>query len=290
MARLLVVGKFLTLNEPVAYLGPEGTYSHLAVLQFQPHSEWHIPCATIDQVFAAILTDRATCGLVPLYNSNSGLVSDTAESIIGRLLGLKSLEDQAWWKQPLCVSGSLPLQVNHCLVGYGERSSIQRVISKQQAIDQCLGWLQRELPDVVVEATDSSAAALQELQADPKTAAISSLQAARSARVPVLAQDIQDQSNNVTEFVVVQRDDRLGYQPYTHLPSPTSFVEYWVHETQPTIDQTTTIWQAATSLAGRNFWIQKVRTSERFTAGESVTCEREMPDGRTWRLGVASDH
>lgn len=292
------------MNAPVAYLGPDWTYSYLAVQQFQRQSEYQLACSTIDEVFAAILTDKAFCGLVPIFNSASGLVSDTAESILRRLLGIDAVADQVWWKRPLCISGCLPLPVQHCLVGFGQLAGIQRVVSKQQAVQQCSDWLHQHLPAAQIETSDSSTASLPFLEQDPSLAAISSLEAAQAANVPILAQNIQDQQDNLTEFVVVQRDDLVGYIPYPN-QSP-GYSEYWVRELKgssavnPIPDQSQLkgerfqSWSGTWTFAGRHFEFFKQPSDAVFHQGQPVTAEIFSTGNRKvhaaaekWRLGVA---
>lgn len=292
------------MNAPVAYLGPDWTYSYLAVQKFQRQPEFQLACSTIDEVFAAILTDKAFCGLVPIFNSASGLVSDTAESILRRLLGIDAIADQVWWKRPLCISGCLPLPVQHCLVGFGQLPKIERVVSKHQAVQQCSRWLQQHLPAAQIETSDSSTASLPFLEQDPSLAAISSLEAAQAAGVPILAKNIQDQHDNLTEFVVVQRDDLFGYIPYPNQSA--GYSEYWVRELQgalattPALDQSQLrderfrSWVGTLTFAGRQFEFCKQPSDEVFHQGQPVTAEVFSPGTRKahaaaerWRLGVA---
>jgi prephenate dehydratase len=203
----------------VAFLGPALTYSHLAAQTVQSDDARLVPCDTIDQVFAAIETRRARCGLVPLFNSSSGLVSDSVVAIVRRLVGSTSdvatfspislkpaaLRSAAPTTQ-LCISASLIIPIQHCLVSWGERAGIRQVSSKQQALDQCRHWLDQNLPHAERLATDSSSAALHDLRQQPHQAAIVSRPAAISLAAPLCVESIQDQSENATEFVVVQLD------------------------------------------------------------------------------------
>lgn len=292
------------MNQPVAFLGPDWTYSHLAVQEFQPEVSLQFPCDTIDHVFATILSGKARCGLVPIHNTTSGLVSDTADSILRRLLGIDAVPDQVWWKRPLCISGSLSQSVSHCLVGWGTLSSVQTVVSKQQAMDQCQNWLAHHLPSAQRKAADSSAGALPGLKQATTVAAITSRQAANASGIPILASDIQDQQGNRTEFVVVQRDDLVGFTPYGRDPR----YEYWVCEQSAgdgILDQPIS-WTGSLTFAGRPFRFYKIETRETFAPGSPVTqhCLEATSDsmvgnslssqqravsraGQRWRLGVA---
>lgn len=199
----------------VAFLGPAHTYSHLAAQTVQPDGALHLPCETIDQVFAAIETRQARCGLVPLFNTSSGLVSDSVVAIVRRLSALSAagpVDTRELSTVPirptaqLSISASMVVAIEHCLVSWGTLDSIRVVSSKQQALEQCRHWLGQHLPDAERVATDSSAAALHELQRHPEHAAIVSRPASRSLAAPLCLMAIQDQVENATEFVVVQLD------------------------------------------------------------------------------------
>ena len=192
----------------------------------QPDERLLRPCDTIDQVFAAIESRTAQCGLVPLFNTTSGLVSDSVVAIVRRLVGgvdgvvssQRSVLDEE--RRPLrlanvglavpttqlCISESMVVSIQHCLVSWGTLGSIRRVSSKWQALEQCQQWLDQNLPEAARMATDSSAAALADLQCHPEHAAIVSRSAAVSLQAPLCVEAIQDQSENATEFVVVQLD------------------------------------------------------------------------------------
>ncbi len=192
-----------------------------------------LPCQTIDEVFAAIEEGLATVGVVPLYNASSGVVSDTGVAILRRLLAARALERDAGQEMrpaagrdavplgagpraQLCISECFPVAVEHCLVSWGTPATIRTVLSKQQALEQCRGWLGQHLPGATRLATDSSAAALSELSGRPEQAAIVSRLAAQQMAGAWVVEGIQDQRDNATEFVVVQLDARS--KPLVPLP------------------------------------------------------------------------
>ncbi|MBL8890398.1 MAG: hypothetical protein JNL67_10495 [Planctomycetaceae bacterium] len=216
----------------VAYLGPAHTYSHLAAQMVQPDEALLLPCETIDQVFSTIELRRARCGLVPLVNTSSGLVNDTIQAIIRRLLGgtgnTNSSDPFAAWTNgagttdphhpptsQLCISASLVVPIQHCLVSWGTPPEIRTVLSKQQALDQCCRWLDQNLPHAERLPTESSAAALPDMSKRPEHAAIVSRTAALTLAAPLCIESIQDHPDNATEFVIVQLDG--DYKPVIEL-------------------------------------------------------------------------
>ncbi|MEX2598414.1 MAG: prephenate dehydratase domain-containing protein, partial [Dehalococcoidia bacterium] len=85
---------------------------------------------------------------------------------------------------------------------------IEIVYSHPQALGQCRSFLLRELPSVEIAASLSTAAAVEQaVNANKPAAAIAPRRAAEIYRAEILAEDIQDHSNNVTRFVVLAKQD-----------------------------------------------------------------------------------
>ena len=59
----------------VAYLGPAGTFSEQAAVQFFGASIEHVPCASFDEVFHAATSGAADFGVVPVENNTEGVVT-----------------------------------------------------------------------------------------------------------------------------------------------------------------------------------------------------------------------
>jgi prephenate dehydratase len=76
-----------SINHPVmpsaavAYLGPEGTFSHLVALRRYPKGKG-LPCATISEVFHAVRSGAAASGIVPIENSSGGTITETVDLLI----------------------------------------------------------------------------------------------------------------------------------------------------------------------------------------------------------------
>ena len=69
----------ISLSDPVAYLGPEGTYSHAALLKFLGGDQAAIPVGEIPAVFNAVESGQCSYGLVPIENSSEGSVTQTLD-------------------------------------------------------------------------------------------------------------------------------------------------------------------------------------------------------------------
>ncbi len=180
----------LQLATPVAYLGPEGTFTHQASLKNFGHGVPLKPLRTIDEVFASVERGEVDYGVVPVENANEGSVVRTLDLLA---------------ESDLKIVAQIYLPIEQCLIGHGPLDKVTRVLSKDIALEQCRGWLSRHVPQAVLEPVDSTAAGVRVAAADSTVAAVASSVAAEMEHVPVLTQGIQDRRDNVTRFLVISR-------------------------------------------------------------------------------------
>ncbi len=187
-----VISACLSLEEGqrVAYLGPEGTFTHLAVLQRFGSSARAVPCGTIAAVFDEVKRGVTQFGVVPVENSNQGSVSHTLDSFVN---------------SELKIVGEILVPVQQTLLARAgvTEASIERVYSHPQALAQCKAWLAANLPRAALVQSSSTADAARACRSDPFAAAIASIQAARVHGLTVLRPAIQDAIDNVTRFLVL---------------------------------------------------------------------------------------
>lgn len=173
----------------VAFLGPEGTFSHLAGLEYFGHSAAFRPAETIEDVFIEVERGRVTFGVVPVENSIEGAVTSTLD-------GFMSHE--------VMICGELNLAISHNLVNRtGRLEDAKVVVSHAQPLAQCRQWLKKNLPGVEVRAVFSTAQAAQMAAGDESVAAIASLLAVRTYGLQTVVSGIEDYSGNTTRFLVI---------------------------------------------------------------------------------------
>jgi len=185
---LLSGARRLARHDRVCYLGPEFSYSHLAAVQQFGTSVDLIPVATIASVFEALDRRQAEFGLVPIENSTDGRVTDTLD-MFARL--------------PIRICGEVQLRIHHHLLGKCRRVEVREVYSKPQALSQCRTWLAKHLPQARTIETASTTAAARVAREKPHAAAIASRQAGVHYGLDFLAENIEDNPQNVTRFAVI---------------------------------------------------------------------------------------
>ena len=184
------------MSPRVAYLGPAGTFTEAAALQYAPRANL-IPCPTIAAVSTAVVTGDAEEGVVPIENSLEGSVNDTLDLLIH--------------ETSLFIRRELVLAIEHCLlVKPGTREAdIRAIYSHPQALAQCRRFMENRFPEAAPMAALSTGAAAESVtRNNEKTAAaIGTLRAAELYGLEVLAKGIQDNPSNETRFVVLGHTD-----------------------------------------------------------------------------------
>jgi chorismate mutase/prephenate dehydratase len=175
----------------VAYLGPEGTYTHSAAQAHFGAGTTMLPLASIEDVFHAVQEGSADAGVVPVENSSEGAVNITLDRLMSA-------------SPPIC--GEIELRVHHNLMGrMAALSGVTRVCAHPQALAQCRHWLDEHLPGVVRMPVSSNAAGARLAGEEEGTAAIAGEVAAGVYGLDLLARNIEDHDHNTTRFLVLGR-------------------------------------------------------------------------------------
>ncbi|MCL1939661.1 MAG: prephenate dehydratase [Desulfovibrionaceae bacterium] len=182
----------------VAYLGPEGTFSHHAALEFLGASLDFSAQADLPDVFRAVHEHRCDMGIVPLENSLQGSV--------GQVLDL-------FLEYELDIQAEVYYRINHSLLSL-ERSlaNVHTVYSHSQPLAQCGAWLRANLPQARLVPLESTTAAARGAAQEPGTAAIAHRNLADPLHLHLLSTQIQDAPNNWTRFAVIRQLPTLPAQ------------------------------------------------------------------------------
>lgn len=196
-----IMSACLALESPVrvAYLGPAGTFSEQAALQFFGASIEHVPCVSIDEVFRATAAGGAGYGVIPVENSTEGVVS-------------RSLD--LFMSSPLHIIGETSLKVRHNLLRLSDSlENIEVVYAHPQALAQCQGWLTTHLPNAERHAASSNAEGARLASTNSAWAGIGSERAGTQYALHTPAHGIQDDAFNRTRFAVVCLPQTLPAPP-----------------------------------------------------------------------------
>ncbi|KAF9676266.1 hypothetical protein SADUNF_Sadunf09G0120700 [Salix dunnii] len=222
----------------VAYQGVPGAYSEAAAGKAYPNCE-AIPCDQFEVAFQAVelwIADRA---VLPVENSLGGSIHRNYDLLL---------------RHRLHIVGEVQLPVHHCLLALpGVRKEyVKRVISHPQALAQCELTLTKLGLQAAREAVDDTAGAAEYIAANNlrDTAAIASARAAELYGMQILADGIQDDSSNVTRFVMLAREPII---PRMDRPFKTSIV--FAHD-----KGTSVLFKVLSAFAFRNISLTKIES------------------------------
>ena len=190
-----IISACRSLEEPlsVAYLGPQGTFSEMALAKQFGASVEAQPCGSIDEVFRAAETGAAHYAVVPVENSTDGAIGRTLDLLLAT---------------PLKICAEVVLRVQQNLMARGaSMKGIRKVYSHPQSLAQCHGWLSQHLPGAQRVPQASNAEAARMAAKEKSAAAIGPEIAAERYKLRILARAIEDDPRNRTRFLVLGSHD-----------------------------------------------------------------------------------
>ncbi|OUU78874.1 MAG: hypothetical protein CBC38_06030 [Gammaproteobacteria bacterium TMED78] len=177
----------------VSYLGPEGTYTHLATTKYFSSGVKLAPCSSIRKVFDSVTEGITNFGVVPVENSYIGSVSLTLHMLMS---------------SSLLICGEVEIPIHHNLLSKADSlSDIDSVFAHPQALDQCSLWLEKNLSEANANQALSNADAAKKTLENKSAAAIASKFAANIYNLNILAERIEDHYENATRFLVLGNDN-----------------------------------------------------------------------------------
>lgn len=176
-------------SQKVAYLGPEGTFTHLAAIKFFGKFAEFEPQDNIKNIFEAVERGAARFGVVPIENSNEGTVTYTLDMFM---------------QYNVKITGEIIIPVSqHLLSLTGKKEKIKKIYSHPHAKAQCREWLMKNMPQIPVYDVTSTAEAARQASLEEDSAAIASEFAASLYGLKFVAKHIEDYKNNYTRFFIL---------------------------------------------------------------------------------------
>ncbi len=185
----------------VAFLGPSGTNTQEAAVQYFGSAFAPVPCGTPKDVCDAVLrglknrvsstkdaVDSADYGVIAIENSIEGVVSSN----------LDLLADSE-----LTIIAEIEIVIHHCLLSNVDLGRISTVYSHPHALAQCRNWLLAHLPNASLIPVSSTARGAEISETENGAAAIGASIAADVYGLQIVASGIEDLANNKTRFFVV---------------------------------------------------------------------------------------
>ncbi len=195
---ILSASRSLQEPERVAFLGPVGSFGHLAARRHFGASTELIPIHPQVEIFTEVESGRADYGVVAIENSVQGTVRDVLER---------------FQHTPLWICAETVQPIKQHLLSKSPIAEIRRIYSHRQPFAQCRTWLSQHLGNVEQVEVVSTSEAAQRAAEEPFAAAIASELASEIYQIPIVANAIMDEPNNTTRFFVIgsQMADPSGH-------------------------------------------------------------------------------
>ncbi|MFX1279826.1 MAG: prephenate dehydratase [Promethearchaeota archaeon] len=181
----------------IGYLGPEGTFTHQAALEYFPKagSEF-FPTTNSLEIFEKLEKGIIDFGVIPIENSLQGTVRDTLDLLI---------------EKEMFIYGEIELRIVQNLISVenSDLSKIQNIISHPQAFAQTRIWLKENLPKVNLVSVNSTAEAIRRVQElnDNSYAAIGPEFSSKLYNLKILSSNIEDNPLNYTRFLIISKKE-----------------------------------------------------------------------------------
>ncbi|MCD6190865.1 MAG: prephenate dehydratase [Sulfurimonas sp.] len=187
---VFAVSRNLELPERIAYLGPEGSFTHQAAESRFGGMSDYLSLGSIHSVFKTLEAGRAKFGVVPIENSRDGIVGETLD-----LLAKSSVKIVAELYMPIHMAFASKAT---------KLEDITKIYSKDKGFGQCREFLSQHgflnVEQIPVESTAKAAILAAE---DPTAGAICAHIAAKLYNVPTMFENIEDEHDSSTRFVIL---------------------------------------------------------------------------------------
>lgn len=181
----------VTSGMKIAYSGVEGAFASIAAGRIFPNGNL-VPFRNFDEAYESVVSGECDCCVLPIENSYTGEV--------GRVTDLA-------FSGNLYINGVYSLSIRHHLLGVegAKPSDIRKVISHQQALDQCADYIHEKGFETEEAANTAYAAKTVAENGDKTVAAIASADTASIYSLSILDHDINASNVNTTRFAVFSR-------------------------------------------------------------------------------------
>lgn len=174
-------------------LGPLGTFSYDLGSTLDKDV---ILEPTIGRVFRRVV-ETGLPGLVPLENSEAGGVVATMDGLM---------------EHPVYITGELYLPIHHCFASDVSLESVTVIFAHPQSHEQCSRFI--DASGIPVIHTESNATSAEEQRKRQDSAAIVSQTLATRYEIPVIAQNIENNKDNITRFILIAKEPIYTGSPH----------------------------------------------------------------------------
>ncbi|MEI4259923.1 MAG: prephenate dehydratase domain-containing protein [Candidatus Dasytiphilus stammeri] len=184
-------------NVHITFLGPKGTYSHLAAHKYANNyfnTFIESTCCNFYLIFKKVESGQADYAIVPIENSSTGSIKEIYELLS---------------RTELYIIGEIILPIKHCMLVSPNTHlhHIETIYSHAQPFQQCSLFM-KNFSTCHLKYTLSTTAAMTHVASlqSPKVAAIGSEESGKYYNLQVIARNISNTRPNTTRFIILSRE------------------------------------------------------------------------------------
>ena len=178
----------------VSFQGERGAYSEAAAKLFFSKDIKTIPLATFAEVLENTSADKTEYAILPVENSLEGSVGESYDLL---------------YSTSLNATGEIYHKIEHCLIGIGKLEKIDTVYSHPQALGQCRKFIEKyNMKTIPTYDTAGSVKIIKELDRE-NCACIASKEASINHNMPIITENIANNTNNHTRFLILSKKECL---------------------------------------------------------------------------------
>jgi prephenate dehydratase len=178
----------------VSFQGERGAYSEAAAKSFFNKDIKTIPFHTFAEILQNTSKNITEYSILPVENSLEGSVGESYDLL---------------YFTDLNATGETYHKIEHCLIGTGKIEEVDTVYSHPQALGQCRKFIEKNnMKTIPTYDTAGSVKIIQELNKN-NCACIASKEAASIYNMPIIAENIANNLNNYTRFLILSKGESL---------------------------------------------------------------------------------
>lgn len=181
------------LSIRIAYLGPEGSFTHEALIKSGIRG-YYVTKRSISEIFQSVINDDVNFGFIPFENNLEGIIHETLDCLFEY--------------SSVYVNQCFEMKINQCLIvnpKIDNLSEIEVLYTHPIALRQCqkfVKYLQSKGIKIVL--TNSTSEALEQVINNDKACAIASKFGALSHNLKILIENIEDYPS-YTKFILISK-------------------------------------------------------------------------------------
>ncbi len=177
----------------ISYLGPNGSFTQIALIKYFGEDSDQISKRTIGEVFDSVEKKDTDFGIVPIENSFEGSVNNTHDLLIG---------------SNIQIYDEIQMRIHQCLISKtSDINQIEKVYSHPQSFGQCQRWLKDNLPNVELVPVFSNSEGAEKISAINE-GCIGSRTLTELYNLNLVNENIEDSDENTTRFVILSHEQQ----------------------------------------------------------------------------------